>query len=1056
MYINKKGIVLIMQDKFNTKYSFVENEKEILNFWEDNNCFATLKKKNENGPKYRFIDGPITANNPMGIHHVWGRTLKDTFIKYHAMKGYDTHYRNGFDSQGLWVEVEVEKELGFKTKHDIEAYGLDKFTEKCIERVKKYSGVITEQSKRLGQWMDWDNSYYTYTDENIQGIWTFLKKCHEGGWIRQVYKPMPWCSRCGTSLSEHEMTGSYKEIEHEAVFFKLPIKDTNDYILVWTTTPWTLSANVALAVNPEMKYVRLHVEGEDCNYVTSLNYYKQKFEGKEGVTLLDTMTGADLEGKEYETCFPEMDEQQFAHKIVLWDEVADDEGCGVVHIAPGCGAEDFALGESIGLPKIIPVDEYGIFYNGFSFLSGLDAQDCRQLVFDELKNRGKLFYTHKYKHSYPVCWRCKKEIIFRLGKEWAIAVDELRPKLIENAKKVRWEPAYQGKRMLDWLENMSDWNISRKRFYGLPLPFYLCPDCGKLTVIGSKDELYEKAVDKSKVDAIPHLHRPWIDDVKVKCDCGAEVERVTQVGDVWLDAGIVPFSTLKYLTDKDYWKQYFPASNVIEMKEQIRLWFYSMLFMSTVLVGEPPYERVTTHGMVVSEDGSRFSKTGFMIRFDEAADIIGADASRYIYSSSSTSTDVRFGFTLGDEAKRKLLAFWNLETFFATYADIDDLKIDLGKLNAKTLCPIDRWLVIKTNEFIREATKYMDDASTREVIVAFEAFVNDISNFYIRTNRARFWKTENDSDKQNAYMVLFYAIKTITQVMAPIVPFITETTWQRFIKRYSNEDAVSIFLTSYPTVAPELDIVDDKILSDVNEAREIIALGLKLRNEKQVKIRQPLSTLYVAANDKRHSAIDTFGAVIRSELNVGEVVELTDTSSLESNFLTLNFKVAGRVLKEKANAVKAYLATLDDAAQAKLSAFVKEGKNVPIDEMGIEVEAEAFTLNSKPAENIAIYKYNDDFAALDVNISEELQRAGLLRDIIRQCQVFRKEAGFDVSDRIFLEFATDSELAKSVITESREQLCHDLLAEIVTVDTPDYTGNIDLDTVKISVKLKKQ
>ena len=1055
MYI-KKGIVLIMQDKFNTKYSFVENEKEILKFWEDNNCFAALKKKNENGPKYRFIDGPITANNPMGIHHVWGRTLKDTFIKYHAMKGCDTHYRNGFDSQGLWVEVEVEKELGFKTKHDIEAYGLDKFTDKCIERVKKYSGVITEQSKRLGQWMDWDNSYYTYTDENIQGIWTFLKKCHEGGWIRQVYKPMPWCSRCGTSLSEHEMTGSYKEIEHEAVFFKLPIKDTNDYILVWTTTPWTLSANVALAVNPEMKYVRLHVEGEEHNYVTSLNYYKQKFEGKEGVTLLDTMTGADLEGKEYETCFPEMEEQKFAHKIVLWDEVADDEGCGVVHIAPGCGAEDFALGESIGLPKIIPVDEYGIFYSGFSFLSGLDAQDCRQLVFDELKSRGKLFYTHKYKHSYPVCWRCKKEIIFRLGKEWAISVDELRPKLIENANKVRWEPAYQGKRMLDWLENMSDWNISRKRFYGLPLPFYPCPDCGKLTVIGSKDELYEKAVDKSTVDAIPHLHRPWIDNVKVKCDCGAEVERVTQVGDVWLDAGIVPFSTLKYLTDKDYWKQYFPASNVIEMKEQIRLWFYSMLFMSTVLVGEPPYERVTTHGMVVSEDGSRFSKTGFMIRFDEAADVIGADASRYIYSSSSTSTDVRFGFNLGDEAKRKLLAFWNLETFFATYADIDDLKLDLSKLDATTLCPIDRWLVIKTNEFIREATKYMDDASTREVIVAFEAFVNDISNFYIRTNRARFWKTENDADKQNAYMVLFYAIKTITQVMAPIVPFITETTWQRFIKRYSNEDATSIFLTDYPTVLPELDIVDERIIADVDEAREMIALGLKLRNEKQVKIRQPLSTLYVAANDARHSAIETFGALIRSELNVGEVVELSDSSSLESNFLTLNFKVAGRVLKEKANAVKAYLATLDDAAQAKLSEFVKAGKNVPVEELGIEVEAEAFTLNSKSADNIAIYRYNDDFVALDVNISEELQRAGLLRDIIRQCQVFRKEAGFEVSDRIFVEFVTESELAISVIEERRSQLCNDLLADVTTVDAPDYIGNIDLDTVKISVKLKKQ
>jgi len=1045
-----------MQEKFDTKYSFVDNEKEILGFWEENDCFHKLKAKNEGGPKYRFIDGPITANNPMGVHHTWGRTLKDTFIKYHAMKGCDTHYRNGFDSQGLWVEVEVEKELGFKTKHDIEEYGLDKFTEKCIDRVKKFSGVITEQSKRLGQWMDWDNSYFTYTDENIQGIWLFLKKCHEGGWIRQVYKPMPWCSRCGTSLSEHEMTGSYKEIEHEAVFFKLPILGTNDYILVWTTTPWTLSANVALAVNPEMTYVRLHVAGEEHNYVTSLNYYKQKFEGKDGVELLATMSGRDLEGLTYETCFPEMEEQKFEHKIVLWDEVADDEGCGVVHIAPGCGAEDFALGESIGLPKIIPVDEYGIFYDGFSFLSKLDAQECRALVFEELKKRNKLFYTHKYKHSYPVCWRCKKEIIFRLGKEWAIAVDELRPRLIANAKKVRWEPAYQGKRMLDWLENMSDWNISRKRFYGLPLPFYLCPDCGELTVIGSKDELYELAVDKSKVDAIPHLHRPWIDEVKIACPkCGKAVERVTQVGDVWLDAGIVPFSTMKYLTDKEYWKQYFPAEHVLEMKEQIRLWFYSMLFMSTVLVDEPPYERVSTHGMVVSEDGSRFSKTGFMIRFDEAADIIGADASRYIFASSSTSTDVRFGFNLGDEAKRKLLAFWNLETFFSTYADIDGVKVDLSKLDASKLCPIDRWLVIRTNQFITEATKYMDDYSTREVVVAFEAFVNDISNFYVRVNRARFWAGEMSEDKQNAYRVLFYAIKTIAQIMAPIVPFITETTWQRFVKRYSDETAVSIFLTDYPTVAPALDIKDDAILSDVERAREIISLGLKLRNEKQIKIRQPLPTIYVAENDANHSAIATFGSVIRSEMNVLAIEELSDASALESNFLTVNFKVAGRVLKNRANDVKAYLAGLDAEAQQTLSDKVKAGEAIDaLDLTGIE--ADVFTVNSQPKANVAIYKNGDEFIALDTTISEELQRAGILRDIVRQCQVFRKMAGFDVSDRIYLAFATDSELIASIVEEKKDQLSRDLLASLEAPTAPEYTGTIELDGATVTVTLQRQ
>ena len=1045
-----------MQEKFDTKYSFAENEKEILSFWKENDCFKKLKAKNEGGPKYRFIDGPITANNPMGIHHVWGRTLKDTFIKYHAMKGDDTHYRNGFDGQGLWVEVEVEKELGFKTKHDIEEYGLDKFTDKCIDRVKKFSGVITEQSQRLGQWMDWDNSYYTYTDENITGIWAFLKKCNEGGWIKQIYKPMPWCPRCGTSLSEHEMTGSYKEIEHEAVFFKLPLLKSNDYILVWTTTPWTLSANVALAVNKEMNYVRLHVEGEETNYITSETYYKQKFAGKDGVTLLDTFKGTELEGLEYETCFPEIAEQNFTHKIVLWDEVTDTDGCGVVHIAPGCGAEDFALGEEIGLPKIIPVDEYGVFFDGFAFLSGLNAQECKELVFDELKKRNKLFYTHKFKHSYPVCWRCKREIIFRLVKEWAIAVDELRPRLIANAKKVRWEPAYQGKRMLDWLENMSDWNISRKRFYGLPLPFYPCPDCGKLTVIGSKEELYELAVDKSKVDAIPHLHRPWIDDVKIRCSCGCEVERITQVGDVWLDAGIVPFSTLKHFTDKEYWKQYFPAEHVLEMKEQIRLWFYSMLFMSTVLVDEPPYERVSTHGMVVSEDGSRFSKTGFMIRFDEAADVIGADASRYIFASSSTSNDVRFGFTLGEEARRKLLAFWNLQTFFATYADIDNIKVDVAKLDTSKLCAVDRWLVIRTNEFIKDASRYMGDYSTREVISAFEAFVNDISNFYIRVNRGRFWATELTEDKINAYTVLFYAIKSITGIIAPIVPFITETTWQRFVKRYSNEDALSVFLSDYPTVPAHLDITDEKILSDVEKARDMISLGLKLRNEKQIKIRQPLATMYVSATEANRSAIATFGSIIKSEMNVGEIAELSDSSSLESNFLTVNFKVAGRVLKNRANEVKAYLAELDEKTHQELSNAVKAGENVKLDALGLEVEPEVFTLNSKPLDNVAIYVNNGEFIAINTTISEELQRAGILRDIVRQCQVFRKAAGFDVSDRISIFFTTDSALVRSIIEEKEAQLTHDLLATIEKPSSVEYTDKIDLDGVEITVELQRK
>jgi isoleucyl-tRNA synthetase len=591
----------------------------------------------------------------------------------------------------------------------------------------------------------------------------------------------------------------------------------------------------------------------------------------------------------------------------------------------------------------------------------------------------------------------------------------------------------------------------------MPLPFYVCEECGNVHVVGSIDELKSLAVDPAKVDALPELHRPWIDEVEIKCPkCSANVKRITDVGDVWLDAGIVPFSTLKHFTDKEYWKQYFPAEHVLEMKEQIRLWFYSMLFMSTVLVDEPPYERVSTHGMVVSEDGSRFSKTGFMIRFDEAADVIGADASRYIYASASTSNDVRFGFTLGEEARRKLLAFWNLETFFATYADIDNVKVDLTKLDPAKLCDIDRWLLIRTNRFIAEANKYMGDYSTREVVIAFEAFVNDISNFYIRVNRGRFWSTDVSEDKMNAYSVLFYAIKSITGIMAPVIPFMTEITWQRFIKRYSDEEALSVFLSDYPAVPAALDISDDRILADVEKARDIISVGLKLRKEKQIKIRQPLSTLYVTKNEANNSAIESFGSVIMSELNVSEIVQLEDASALESNFLTVNFKVAGRVLKNRANEVKAYLAELDADAQQALSEVVKKGENVKLDSLGLDIEAEVFTLNSKPRDNVAIFVNNGEFTALDTTISEELQRAGILRDIVRQCQVFRKSAGFDVSDRIYLSFKTDSELIVSIIEEKKEQLCHDLLASLTAPTNVEYTGTIDLDGTMITVELQRQ
>ncbi|MEG1437517.1 MAG: class I tRNA ligase family protein, partial [Oscillospiraceae bacterium] len=447
--------------------------------------------------------------------------------------------------------------------------------------------------------------------------------------------------------------------------------------------------------------------------------------------------------------------------------------------APGCGLEDFELGTKLGLAQVMPVDDTGIFLSGFGFMSGKDSHEIAPEVFDELEKRNKLYKVEPHEHSYPVCWRCKSEIIFRLVPAWYIRTEEIKPKLIEASSNVKWEPESNGKRMNDWLNNMGDWNISRKRYYGMPLPFYPCEECGELTVIGSKAELKKMAVNPAEVDALPELHRPWIDAIKIKCPkCGKEVSRVSEIGDVWLDAGIVPFSTTGYFDNKEEWRKNFPAEWITEMREQVRLWFYSMLFMSTVLEGRAPYERVLSYSTVISEDGSKFSKTGFMIKFDEAAEKIGADTVRYLYAGAPVTNDVRFGYNLGDEARRKLLSFWNIFTFFDTYARIDKPNLDGFVLNQSALSPTDRWLIIRTNDFIRKSTAYMDDYKAYLLIKEFEVFVDDISNWYIRTNRRRFWKTEDNADKMTAYWVLFFALNTCVKTMAPIIPFMSEKIWQ--------------------------------------------------------------------------------------------------------------------------------------------------------------------------------------------------------------------------------------------------------------------------------------
>ena len=1031
--------------------NLVKNEEEVLKFWEDNKIFNKVKEKNrKTGKYYAFLDGPITANNEMKLHHCWNRSLKDIMLRYKALQGFDAHYQNGFDAQGLWVEVGVEKMLGLKDKRDILKFGMDKFTEACIERVNHFANIISTQSQRLGQWMDWNDSYFTNSDTNITSIWYFLKKCYEKGWLIEKFRPMPWCSHCGTSLSEHELADSYQDMEHVAVFFKLPIFERDWDMLVWTTTPWTLSSNVAIAVNPELVYCVCNVKSSNRKLVVGKNAIKVL---KDDLISVETeVLGSELVGLTYQTCFEELEEQNFVHKIVPWEDVDAEEGSGAVHIAPGCGAEDFELGQRLSLPNVCPVDESGIFYSNFGFFAGKDAGEVSDLVFDQLKARGKLYYTHKYKHRYPVCWRCKKPLIFRLTKEWYIKADEIRQQLIDAVETVVWQPEFMKKRMLDWLVNMGDWNISRKRFYGLPLPFYRCEKCGKLTVVGSIEEL-KKLSSESQVNALPHLHRPYIDDIEITCpECGAKVRRVSEVGDCWLDAGITPFSTKKYFTDKEFFKKNFPAECVIEMKEQIRLWFYSLLFMSVTLTGKAPYKKVIGFAMLVAEDGSKFSKSGpNNISFNDLVDKTGADVIRYLFASNNMLNDTRFGFSITDEIKRKLLGLWNAYVFFNTYALIDKPKLEGFKVNFESFDTTDKWLWEQCNKFVENSTVNYDNNNYFLVVRDFENLIDNLTNWYIRVNRRRFWKSDDEEDKLNAYFSLYNALKTICRVMSPILPFMAEHIWQNMVREVEKSEKESIFLSSFPTAS---DVRFPNLDEQTQAVREIIAIGQRLRNENQIKVKQPLKTMFLNVNEETKKAAKTFEQIIKDELNIKEIVFENDNNKFNDAYLTVNFKTAGAVLKGDVQKLKNMLL---EATEEQVQNFVSQFKEGKVSVFEFEnLDSSLFNLCYRAKEEYVIATENDKTVVLDVTIDENLMLEGLARELIRSIQVMRKQANFKVEERISIAFLDPTENIKRVIEIFGDRIKQEVLARQIEekIENPSLEEKIELSDESTIVQLK--
>jgi isoleucyl-tRNA synthetase len=986
-------------------------EREILDVWAAEGTFERLRAQNAAGPRFSFFDGPVTANKALAVHTAWGRTLKDVFQRYKAMNGFHQRYQNGFDCQGLWIEVGVEKSLGLNSKREIEEYGLAEFARKCRDVVARSADDLKKGSVRLGQWMDWGNDYFTFSDTNIEYIWRFLAVVHEKGWLTLGHRPTEWCPRCGTSISAHELHGSYEEKADPSLQVRFRLLDRHgEAIVIWTTTPWTLPANVAASVKPDAEYGRL----ENGDWVAVALFPEETF--------VERVTGSDMVGWRYEGPFDALGPGgEVEHRIIPWDEVALDTGTGIVHTAPGCGAEDFELGKAHGLATLAPVDESGRFYPEYGWLHGISTTEAADQIIGDLEERGLLVEAKMYTHSFPFCWRCHTPLIFRLSDDWFIRVDEIRPQLLEANATVEWTPGYMGKRMDDWLRNMGDWNISRRRYYGLPLPFYPC-DCGHLNVIGSRAELERRAV--RGLDQLEELRRPWIDAVPIRCEkCDAEVERVLEVGDVWLDAGIVPFSTLGWkseryvpqgyatgaakglttadLPDHPYWEEWFPADWVSEMREQIRLWFYSQLFMSVALVGRAPFTKVLGYEKMLDEHGREMHGSwGNMIDAPEAFAKMGADVMRWQYCAQPPDRNLLFGFGPAHEIQRKLLTLWNSTKFLVDYGNVarfEPVLADLEEGPDGDLQPLDRWLVARVARLVEEATAGYERWLTVDVIRAFDAYVDDLSNWYIRRSRRRFW----DEDGQ-ALRTLWYGIVQGLRVIAPVMPFLADHLWRSLVTGAVEGAPASVFLAGWP--APPAG--DAALVAEVAEVRRVVELGRQARSTSQLKLRQPLRRLLVEGAPLAAAHADE----IADELRVREVVFGVVDAELR---VKPNLPVLGPKLGKELGAVRAALQGGDFEA-------LEHGR---FRVLGHDLGPEEVLVERAGKEGWAVAALDGVTVALDTRLDEELEREMRVYELIHTVNSMRKDAGLELSDRIHLRLsAADADLIAHADWIAREVL----------------------------------
>ncbi len=909
----------------NLQVNFPEMEKTLLSDWYKKGVVKKYLARNKNSKKYfSFLDGPITANNPMGVHHAWGRTYKDLWQKFKNMQGYKQRFQNGFDAQGLWVEVEVEKELGFKNKKDIETFGVAKFVQLCRDRVKKYSGIQTEQTKRLGNFMDWDHSYYTLSEDNNYMIWNFLKKCFNNGWIYKGNDSVPWCPRCETAISQHEMlTEDYKEITHESVFLAFPIVgQEEEYLLVWTTTPWTIIANIAVAVDVDLDYSLVEVpssDGINRKYWVAKDAAERVFQGLKYKTV-KTTKGSKLTGMRYKGAFDDLPKVREVatgkndnfHTVVATDNlimpITTTEGTGLVHTAVSAGSEDFKLGKKLGLPMIPVINDDASYMEGFGEFSGQNAKKHPEIILDHLKKLdgdGKHFFLkiERYTHRYPACWRCKTELVWKVTDEWYINMDvpskmpndkfqmsnnrTLRQRMIENAKKINWLPAFGLDRELDWLNNMHDWLISKKnRYWGLALPIWECKNCGNFEIIGSKEELKERAVEGWKELEGKTPHKPQIDAVKIKCSkCGTIASRVEPVGNPWLDAGIVAFSTISedneaanfestktkplYLTNKKEWLKWFPADFITEsFPGQFKNWFYALIAMSTVMEDVNPFKTVLGFGTQLAEDGRPMHKSwGNSIEFNEGADKIGVDVARWMFARQNPADNMLFGYRIADEVRRRFhLKLWNVYNFFTTYANLDGWRPDRNvKHEVRSTNILDKWILIRLNQTTSLVTGSLEKYDAYTASGEIEKFVDDLSLWYVRRSRDRVGPAgDSEKDKTAFYDTTYSVLETLSRLLAPFTPFLAETIYRNLTKEES------VHLSDWPKSGKILNEKETVILSEMQRMREVVEKVHAIRKEKVIPVRQPLAGVKVYGDGIGIANKQILG-LGQDELNIKEI-----------------------------------------------------------------------------------------------------------------------------------------------------------------------------------------